>query len=180
MSENRDPKQAPIAPAAEASGHKSAVGGEAFRAVLYPHRSLGPTGFLILMLAIGGVSFVTGMVFLIIGAWPVLGFFGLDVALIYGAFQLNYRAGRLYETVELTPQALTITRVHPSGAQESFDFNPYWVRVRLEEGPQGRTDLRLALHDREVAFGRFLSDDERREFSQALAGALAQARTGHA
>ena len=86
---------------------------EAFRAVLYPHRSLGPTGFLILMSAIGGVSFVTGMAFLLKGAWPVFGFFGLDVALIYAAFKLNYRSGRLYETVELTPEALTVTRVHP-------------------------------------------------------------------
>lgn len=180
MSENRDPKQAAIVPSVEASGHKSADRGKAFRAVLYPHRSLGPTGFLILMLAIGGVSFITGMVFLMLGAWPVFGFFGLDVALIYAAFRLNYRAGRLYETVELTSETLVITRVHPSGAQESFDFNPYWVRVRLQEGPQGRTDLRLALHDREVAFGRFLTDDERREFSQVLAGALAQARAGGA
>lgn len=150
--------------------------GGTFRAVLYPHRSLGPKGFLVLMLAIGGVSFVTGMVFLMKGAWPVFGFFGLDVALVYAAFRLNYRAGRLYETVELTPQALTITRVHPSGQQESFGFNPYWVRVRLAEGPQGRTDLRLASHGREFAFARFLTDDERRDLSLALSGALAEAR----
>ena len=60
-----------------------------FRAVLHPHRSLGPRGFLILMLAIGGISFVTGMVFLSMGAWPVFGFFGLDVLLVYVAFKLN-------------------------------------------------------------------------------------------
>lgn len=148
----------------------------AFRAILHPHRSLGPTGFLILMSAIGGVSFVTGMVFLAMGAWPVFGFFGLDVALVYIAFRLNYRSGRLYEMVELTPEALTVTRVHPSGKRESFDFNPYWVRVRLAEGPHGRTDLRLASHGRELAFGRFLTDDERRDFSDALSGALIEAR----
>jgi uncharacterized membrane protein len=148
----------------------------AFRAILHPHRSLGPTGFLVLMLAIGAVSFVTGMVFLAMGAWPVFGFFGLDVALVYLAFRLNYRSGRLYETVELTPEMLTVTRVHPSGKRESFDFNPYWVRVLLAEGPQGRTDLRLASHGREFSFGRFLTDDERRDFSSALSGALIAAR----
>jgi uncharacterized membrane protein len=147
-----------------------------FRAILHPHRSLGPTGFLVLMLAIGGVSFVTGMVFLLMGAWPVFGFFGLDVALVYLAFRLNYRAGRLYETVELTPETLTVTRVHPSGKRESFDFNPYWVRVLLAQAPHGRTELRLALHGREFAFGQFLTDDERREFSDALSGALVAAR----
>jgi uncharacterized membrane protein len=149
----------------------------AFRAILHPHRSLGPKGFLILMAAIGAVSFVTGMVFLVMGAWPVFGFFGLDVALIYIAFRLNYRSGRLYEQVELTPELLTVTRVHPSGKRESFDFNPYWVRVIIAEGPHGRTDLRLATRGREFSFGRFLTDDERRDFSQALSGALSVART---
>lgn len=151
-----------------------------FRAILHPHRSLGPRGFLVLMGAIGAVSFVTGMVFLVMGAWPVMGFFGLDVALIYLAFKLNYRSGRLHELVELTPEALTVTRVHPSGKRECFDFNPYWVRVFVAEGPQGRTDLRLASHGHEFSFGRFLTDDERRDFSDALSGALVQARSGRA
>ena len=149
---------------------------QAFRAVLHPHRSLGPTGFLILMLAIGGVSFITGMVFLMMGAWPVFGFFGLDVALVYFAFRLNYRSGRLHELVDLTPASLTVTRVHPSGKRECFDFNPYWVRVRLAEDRRGRTDLRLTSHGSELSFGRFLTDDERRDFSRALAGALLNAR----
>jgi uncharacterized membrane protein len=149
----------------------------AFRAILHPHRSLGPRGFLVLMLAIGGVSFVTGMVFLMMGAWPVFGFFGLDVALVYIAFKLNYRSGRIHELIELTPETLTVTRVHASGKRECFDFNPYWVRVFVAEGAQGRTDLRLASHGREFSFGRFLTDDERRDFSDALAGALIQARS---
>lgn len=174
MSEKSESAQVAITTSA-APGDNSGRRGT-FRAVLYPHRSLGPKGFLVLMLAIGGVSFVTGMVFLMKGAWPVFGFFGLDVALVYAAFRLNYRSGRLYETVELTPQALTITRVHPSGHQESFGFNPYWVRVRLAEGPQGRTDLRLASHGQEFAFARFLTDEERRDLSLSLSGALAEAR----
>ena len=70
-----------------------------------------------------------------------MGFFGLDVALVYVAFKLNYRSGRLYETVELTPAKLTWTRVHPSGRREQFDCNPYWARVNLREWPDGRTDL---------------------------------------
>lgn len=180
MSENRQPKQAPIAPCANPGTQQAQDERASFRAVLYPHRSLGPRGFLILMLAIGAVSFITGMVFLLMGAWPVFGFFGLDVALIYIAFRLNYRSGRIYETVELTREALTVTRVHPSGRQESFAFNPYWVRVHLAEGPQGRTDLRLASHGDEFAFARFLTDDERRDFSNALAGALARTRAAQA
>jgi uncharacterized membrane protein len=150
----------------------------AFRAVLTPHRSLGPTGFIVLMAALAGISFATGIAFLLIGAWPVLGFFGLDVALVYVAFKLNYRSGRLYETVELTPAKLTWTRVHPSGRREQFDCNPYWARVNLREWPDGRTDLRLIAQGKELVFGRFLTDDERRQFASALRGALVDARGG--
>lgn len=150
----------------------------AFRAVLHPHRSLTPRGFLILMSAIGAVSFVTGLAFLVIGAWPVMGFFGLDVALVYLAFKLNYRSGRAHEIVELTPEFLAVTRVTPQGASQRFEFNPYWARVRLAQWPDGRTDLKIASHGNEFSFGRLLNDDERRDFAAALQQALQDTRSG--
>ena len=88
-----------------------------FSAVLTPHRSLGPKGFMVLMAAVCVVSFGTGLFFYMLGAWPVIGFMGLDVALIYIAFKLNFRALRLYETVDLTGNALTVTRVAPSACR---------------------------------------------------------------
>src|SRR5262245_1874511 len=74
-----------------------------FSAVITPHRSLGRRGFLILMLVLGGVSFTTGMVFLIAGAWPIFGFCGLDVLLVYWAFRVNFRRAAAYEQVTVTP-----------------------------------------------------------------------------
>ena len=62
-----------------------------FSAMITPHRSLGRVGFLVLMAVFGAVSFVAGIAFLLMGAWPVFGFFGLDVVLLYWAFRLNYR-----------------------------------------------------------------------------------------
>jgi uncharacterized membrane protein len=145
--------------------------------VLHPHRSLQPSGFLILMAMISAVSFIVGLVFYMLGAWPVMGFFGLDVALIYYAFKLNYRAGNIYETITLSSDVLLLTRVHPSGRREEFDFNPYWTRVRCTvDRPDGRTSLRLTAQGKEVLFGRFLTDDERRHFADALTGALVNVR----
>jgi uncharacterized membrane protein len=151
---------------------------EPFRALLTPHRSLGPKGFLALMIAFGLLSFVTGMLFLAAGAWPVLGFFGLDVLLVYLAFRLNYRSGRLYETLELTAERLVLTRVHPSGRQEQYDCNPYWARVHLRESPDGRTALSVISRGTVLAFGSFLTDGERRELAEALREALLAARGG--
>lgn len=128
------------------------------------------------MSAIGAVSFVTGLAFLMMGAWPVLGFCGLDVGLVYVAFKLNYRAGRAHEIVELTPDILRVTRVAAGGSSQRFEFNPYWARVKLAQWPDGRTDLKIASHGREFSFGRLLNDDERRDFAAALQQALLNAR----
>lgn len=156
-------------PAQEASG---------FSAVLTPHRSLGPKGFVILMTAIGLVSFLAGFAFFLLGAWPVVGFFGLDALLIYAAFKLNYRAGRLYETVDLTDDALTITRVQPSGRVESWTFNPYWVRLTLNGAPGRRHELTLSSHGKKLVIGAFLSDDEKKDFADALHDALQACGSG--
>lgn len=151
-----------------------------FSATLTPHRSLGPLGFLILMSVLSVLSFAAGLVFVWSGAWPVLGFFGLDVALVYLAFKLSYRSGRLYERVDLDRERLTLTRVHPSGRSERYVFPAYWVRVLLEAMPDGRSDIRLTSHGRVVPFGRFLTNDERDNFAAALRAALQTARQGGA
>lgn len=164
-------------PSPQASDHAPA-GKEPFRALLTPHRSLPPKGFLALMVALAAVSFITGVVFLSIGAWPVFGFFGLDVLIIYVAFRLNYRSGRQHEAIEITADHLHLVRVQPSGKAERFTFNPYWTRVQLDEGHDGRTALSLRHHDRVLPFGSFLNDDERREVAAMLRQALISARGG--
>jgi uncharacterized membrane protein len=159
------------------SSHEKQAAG-ATRFVLHPHRSLSPRGFLILMTALGLVSFITGVAFCMIGAWPVMGFFGLDVALVYVAFKLNYRSGRAYETIDITPNLLTLTRVQPNGAKDAIEINPYWARVSLTtDRPDGRNSLRIIAQGRELLVGQFLNDDERRDFASALTGALQSART---
>jgi uncharacterized membrane protein len=147
-----------------------------FAAILTPHRSLGPKGFAVLMTAVCLVSFGTGLLFYLIGAWPVVGFMGLDLALIYIAFKLNYRAARLYEAVDLTPGALTVTRVQPSGKAESWSFNPYWVKLKLEDRIGRSSELSIASHGRRLVFATFLTDPEREDFAHALDAALSAAK----
>lgn len=154
-------------------------GGETlFSAVLRPHRSLPPRGFAILMGAVAGVSFAAGTAFVYLGAWPVMGFFGLDALLVYLAFRLNYRAGRLYETVDLTEQLLTVTRVRPSGRVQSWRFNPYWVRLALTPRTGQGSELALSSHGRRLVIATFLSEEERKSFAEALQDALIACRGG--
>ena len=158
--------------------HATAVDAQepVFDALLTPHRSLGRTGFLAVMGICAFVWLSSGVFFLSRGAWPVFGFFVLDVLLVYIAFRLNYRDGRLYETVDLAPGLLTVTRIHPSGKEEKFDFNPYWVRVQCAEAVDGRTALSLISHGKRMPFGQFLTDGERKEFASVLTDAIQVAR----
>jgi uncharacterized membrane protein len=147
-----------------------------FDAVLVPHRSLGPLGFLILMVVISTISFVAGLFFLLEGAWPVFGFFGLDVLLIYIAFRANYRSGHLYETIRLTRNELSVERRLPGGHIHHWTSQPYWLRVQLEERLHSNGALTLSSHGRAVAVGAFLSPRERSDLAKALRSALAAAR----
>lgn len=147
-----------------------------FDALLTPHRSLGPRGFLVLMSCITAFSFCAGLFFFLVGAWPVVGFLGLDVLAIFLAFRVNYRAARLYETLRLTPDALEVTRVRPSGKSQSWRFQPNWLQVEIREPPESDSPLTLVSHGQRVEIGGFLTPEERLDLAQALRRALSELR----
>lgn len=150
-----------------------------FSAVLTPYRSLSPQGFLIFMICLAGVSFIAGFAFLLIGAWPVFGFFGLDVLLIWGAFKLNYASARAYEEVEVSAHELVIRKVGPGKRHQELRFNPVWVRLsitRLDD--EGVTKISLSSRGETVEIGGFLNPDDRTSFAGALTNAIAVAKSG--
>src|SRR6202046_368492 len=102
---------------------------EIFSALLTPHRSLNRTGFLVLMVFFGAVSFAAGVAFLLMGAWPVFGFFGLDVLVIYWAFRVNFRRAQATEEISVTPSELRVRRVNHRGRVVKFVLNPLWVQL---------------------------------------------------
>jgi uncharacterized membrane protein len=150
-----------------------------FCALLTPHRSLGRTGFAILMGALLFGWLATGAIFLAHGAWPVFGFFGLDVLLVYGAFKLNYRAARAREEVSVSRTGLDIRKVAPSGKAEAHHFNPFWARFQVARHDLiGITDMAVEGQGRSVTIGGFLNPDDRESFATAFSGALARAKRG--
>src|SRR6267378_1154102 len=86
-----------------------------FSALLTPHQSLNRTGFLVLMGFLSAVSFAAGLAFLLMGAWPVLGFFGLDILVIWWAFRVNFRRAKATEEITVTPSELRVRRVSHRG-----------------------------------------------------------------
>jgi uncharacterized membrane protein len=150
-----------------------------FAATITPYRSLGSTGFLIVMLCIGGLSFACGVLFLLLGAWPVFGFLGLDVLLIYVAFRANFRAARAYEEVTVTASELTVRKVSHHGIVREWTLNPLWVRLdRIVHEEFGIERLFLVSRGRRLQIAGFLGPDEKASFAKALSAALGEARRG--
>src|SRR6266700_3340869 len=150
-----------------------------FSALLTPHRSLNRTGFLVVMALLSVVSFAAGVAFLIMGAWPVVGFFGLDALAIYWAFRINFRRAKAYEEISVTSSELRLRRVSHRGHVMEWVFNPLWVQIdQVAHEEFGIERLYLVSKGRRVAIASFLGADEKASFAKALVAALASARRG--
>src|ERR1700687_1658361 len=152
---------------------------EIFSALLTPHRSLNRTGFLVVMAVVTFVSFVAGIAFLLMGAWPVLGIFSLDVLAIYWAFRVNFRRAKASEEILVTPSELRLRRISHRGHVVEFVLNPLWVRLdQISHVEYGIEKLYLLSRGRRVSIASFLGPDEKASFAKALTAALQAARRG--
>ena len=152
---------------------------ELFSARLTPHRSLNRTGFLVLMVVVSIISFIGGIASLLMGAWPILGFFGLDALAIYWAFKVNFRRARAYEEVSITLTELRLRRVSHRGHVMEWRFNPLWVKLdQVSHEEFGIENLYLVARGQRVAIAGFLGPDEKASFAKALMAGLQAARRG--
>jgi uncharacterized membrane protein len=150
-----------------------------FAARLTPHRSLSRTGFILVMAVLSAISFAAGTAFLLIGAWPVFGFFGLDVLLVYFAFRANYRAARAYEDVVVSPSELRVRKVSHRGEVSEWALNPLWAKLEYEIDEEfGLQRLFLVSRGRKLPIASFLPPQEKESFASALAAAISEAKRG--
>jgi uncharacterized membrane protein len=150
-----------------------------FSAIITPNRSLDRVGFIVLMSLVCFVSFVAGIVFFIAGAWPVVGFFGLDVALLYWAFKLNYAHAAAYEEVTITAAELKLRKVSHRGEVREWTLNPLWTKLDREAHADfGLLRLFLVSRGKRLSVAAYLGPHEKEGFADALAAALSEAKRG--
>ena len=147
-----------------------------FDVTLRPHRSLSKFGFVLVMSAIAGTGMLIGTLFFLAGAWPVLGFCGLEILLVYIAFKMNYREGRREEHLRLTDKGLDIVWVSPDGRVSEVRWEPNWLSVDLQPRPREDNRLMLRSHGKVAEIGHFLLPGERQELAEALKSALMRYR----
>lgn len=148
-----------------------------FAATLTPHRSLSPRGKQLVIGLVAALALVPGIIFYVAGAWPVVGFMGLDVIAIWIALTVSMRGGKAYEVVTLWPGALELKRVDAKGTEEVLSFSPFNVRFVIDRDFNERVNgLWLRDRERQIPLGSFLSSDEKQSFSKAFGTALRKAR----
>jgi uncharacterized membrane protein len=145
-----------------------------FAARLFPHRSLSQRNFALLMAILALICLSSSIVFFALGAWPVVGFFGLDVLLLWLAFKLNYRSAKAFEEVAVWPHDVLVRKISPAGKVREHRFNPFWTRFRIDRHDEiGITGMFLAAEGREIDIGSFLNPLDRESFAKEFGQALA-------
>lgn len=150
------------------------MSGEArFEAIITPPRSFTRGGFLVVAALLGGGAVLSGGLFLAMGAWPVLGFLGAEIALALALILAHARwSGRESEVIVLDGGVLRVTRTDRRGRREMRELPAYWARV---ERPAGG-GAAVVLHGERIGFGRHLTREECDDLAGALEAALRRGR----
>jgi len=149
---------------------------------IWPHRSLSPKGFAIVMGVLAGLLFIIGLGFFLAGAWPVIGFLGLELLVVWGAFKLNYRAARHRETIHTTVENVTVESQTPAGKRAQKSFPLGWLRVTLspqdEPAVKSRQQQKIILssHGETTEIGKFLHPAEKAGLSRDIDAMISRAR----
>lgn len=139
---------------------------------LSPSRSLSPRGFAALMFVAGAISGVAGVHFYLKGAWPIMGFFGLDLAVLYWAFKASYKQGMLTERIQLSASDLTIERSQPGRKSQAWTMHPSWVQVSVDDPEEHTATLKLRDRSTAIELGRFLPPRERAQVADVIRDGL--------
>ena len=149
---------------------------------IWPHRSLSPKGFGLVMLALGSLAFCIGLGFFLLGAWPVIGFLGLEILVVWAAFKLNYRAAKQHQNLTATPQQLTIENISPAGERHYTSLPTAWVKVELtpKDEPEIRARYKQRIivrsHGNTAEIGEFLHPAETPKLATEINQMVARAR----
>ncbi len=147
-------------------------------AVLTPNRSLSKRGLYILLAVLAAYNVVVMIFLLIIGAFPVPIFLGLDFVGVLIAFRVSNRRAGWAERVQVTAERVQVSHRRPEGREQTVWTSPTaFTRVALERAGEHEACVRLRLSNRTHRVGASLSPAERPGFADALERAIRSARS---
>jgi uncharacterized membrane protein len=136
---------------------------------LAPNCSLSPSGAKLFFISTCLFSLTFSLFFALQGLWPVLLFWGLEMALLGLALRLSMLRGRETQTVLITDSRIClVTRSRRGEAKQ--EFARHWAKVRLRSPRLPRHPSRLMIESSGRAFeiGSFLTEEERCRLAERL------------
>lgn len=148
-----------------------------FSAFLTPHRALNAKGIRYVIAFTAIMASIPSIFFFSIGAWPIVGLMGLDVAVLWWAMSVSLKSGDAFEEVTLWPDTLEVRHVTAWGKERQHKFNPFYVRLRVDRDYEDRViHLVLSVRQQRLEIGTFLTPDDKASFAQVFGAALVDAR----
>jgi uncharacterized membrane protein len=150
--------------------------GDGRRIILRPHRSMSWRQATWVCGLFAGCMVVCSAYWVARGAWVVLPFFGLELAVLALGLYLNAHAGARREVIDIDGPSLRISWGR-SGPEGQIVLPRHWTRPVLSTDPSGWYPSRLALvaGGRRVSLAAGLTEEERRGVAAELAQQLGPA-----
>ena len=99
----------------------------------------------------------------------VLPFSVLTLASLFLSIIMNYRSGRIRESIKIWPNLIEVRRYEVDGRNKDWYGNPYWTKINLyEQSQKVENYLTLSGSGREVELGSFLAPAERLEVKRKI------------
>jgi uncharacterized membrane protein len=133
---------------------------------------------MVLFAAIVVLTLLVAVRFLLLGAWLVLPFALLEIAVLGVSLYLFERASRYSETIQIAPDSiLIITRSGVTTLRE-YRFQPYWVHIALQLDPRDWYPSKLLLrsHGESLEIGACLTNADRKTLAITITTALESCR----
>lgn len=150
-------------------GAESGVGEPAVQWLLKRNCSTTPHQMMGFYASLCIVSLVIGTFFWLQGATLVMPFAWLEIVAIGAALLVYSRHATDRECIRLSRGRLTVERV--SGRRvERAEFSPAWIRIEPQHG--ARSLIELSGQGQQIAVGRFVRPELRRQLAEELRWAL--------
>jgi uncharacterized membrane protein len=142
--------------------------GEGLRVIVRLNRTLTLRGMTVLFAGLTVVVLTIGIGFTLAGAWPVLPFAGLELALVGAVLCRLFRHADDHDRIIVERERVTVIRRR--GRREWRDeFQRYWTKVVLERRRGWYpSQLKVGSHGRFVVIAAGVNEQERESLSATL------------
>ncbi len=137
--------------------------------VLNPNRSLTKSTFYLIIILLLIISISVGFFFYTLGAWPVIGFFGIDILFFTLIFYFHNKSLKISERIILTKNEMIIEKIKPFGKNLIVKFAPpNWINITIKKSIYNKSRLIIHSHGSAIFVGDFLTKVEKIQLADSL------------